>query len=127
MVKNGTFKKTSIEGLAELLTALDAADHLEKAQAALETTVTIDGNKWTIERKRPNSSYKNEFEAGQEIEFNTLKPGFKPKCTTNFDGKKLVIKAVDQDYEQTMELDGDKLKETFTVKGNVCTRWSDRV
>ena len=124
---NGSWKKSSSEGVEDLLKHLGAENHAEKAKESdLTTNITIDGNKFTIERSRAKGSYSNTFEAGSETEFNTLKEGFKPKCSTSYEGGKLTIKSNNNDYEHVMELDGGKLKETFTVKGQSATRWSEK-
>ena len=122
----GTWKKSSNEGFEALFKALDAEDMLSKL-GDLETTITINGSEYTIERKRPNITTTNQFNIGEETEMNTIKDGLKPVCIASLDGDKIVIKAKDYDYQNVIEVVDGKLKETFSSKGVSGVRWSEKV
>lgn len=47
---------------------------------------------------------------------------------SNYDGNVLTIKALDHDYQHTIEVSNNNLlKEVFTVKGQQAIRWSERI
>ena len=125
---HGKFERKSFEGLKELLTALGAAEHFDRASSTpLTTEIKNDGDTWTITRIRPNKTITNTFKIGEVSEFQTLKPGAVAKCSTAIVDKKIVLKAQEKDYVHTIEKDGDNLKETVTVKGLTAVRISAKV
>merc|ERR1711937_1078607 len=124
---NGSWKKSSSEGVADLLQHLGQENHAEKAKEDdLVTVITQTGNDFKIERNRSKHSYANEFTVGVETEVNTLKEGFKAKVNSTLVDGKLTITSVDKDYQHSIEVSDGKLKEVFTVKGKSATRWSEK-
>merc|ERR1712071_481704 len=123
----GIWKKESVTGIEALLTTLGHADKADKAAGvSLETTVTVDGDNWSIARKYPHRECQNSFKMGEEVEFDTFTPGKTLTCNTSFDGTTLTINSQDKDYTHVCCIEGGKLKETMTVKGVSAVRVSSK-
>merc|ERR1712141_242007 len=123
----GTWKKESSTNVDKLLEAIGHGDKADKATAAVvETTIAVDGDKWTITRQFANRTIARSFVPGSDVEFDTLKDGVTANCTTSFDGTTLAIKGKEKDYSVEFSVEGGKLIQKITAKGVTGVRTSTK-
>merc|ERR1712183_245476 len=87
------------------------------------TDISKNGNTMVIQRIRPQKTTTNNLTLGAECEIDTIK-GDKVKVKPVIEGGKIVCKG--EIYSMIMEMDGGKLKEVITFKGNTMSRVSKR-
>ncbi|KAJ8406138.1 hypothetical protein AAFF_G00310260 [Aldrovandia affinis] len=116
MAFTGKYEVESQENYDEFLQRLGIADDIiEKGRnAKIITEVVQNGNDFTWSQIYPNKTMINKFTIGQECEMETM-AGTKFKANVSMDGGKLSVKF--PNYQQVVEICGDKLIENSTVSG----------
>lgn len=125
---NGKWTKHSITGISELLELFGKAHLSEKAENIGLDTHILHGSdgKWKIARKYLQSgrTMVNEFTAGDEASFETLKANIFAKFKTSFDGERLLLEGMERDFVQELSVEDGKLKEVLRFGDVKVVRYS---
>ncbi|KAI1898421.1 hypothetical protein AGOR_G00072160 [Albula goreensis] len=116
MAFTGKYEVESQENYDEFLKRIGIPDDvIEKGRSFKTVTEVVqNGNEFTWSQIYPNKTMTNKFIIGQECEMETMS-GTKFKATVTMEDGKVCVKF--PNYQQMVEICGDKLIECCTVSG----------
>ncbi|KAJ8332684.1 hypothetical protein SKAU_G00424730 [Synaphobranchus kaupii] len=116
MAFTGKYEMESQENYDEFLKRIGVPDDvIEKGRNFKTVTEVVqNGNEFTWSQVYPNKTMTNKFVIDQESEIETMS-GTRFKATVSMDGGKICVNF--PNYQQTVQLSGDKLIECSTVTG----------